>query len=457
MTDIIVTNRTTAIVGMGVTGLSVAQFLSSQGIPFTFIDSRFEPPYLDRVKVAYPDVKVVLGPFENDFLATFDRLIVSPGIPLSDPALVNAKERGVELIGDLELFLQHAKAPVIAITGSNGKSTVTTLLGQMAIDTGLNVGIGGNLGVPMLDLLDDSRQLYVLELSSFQLELLNDSRGAIVALLNISSDHLDRYVGLQDYHAAKHRIFRGASKVIVNRDDKLTKPLMTTQMTLVNFGLGQPDLGDFGIVEGLDQGYLAYGIERLLPVSELSLKGKHNIANALAALALGYCADLPMSSMLETLKTFTGLPHRCQTIAEVDGVYYIDDSKATNVGATVAALEGLGSKDNKNLILIAGGQGKGQDFSDLREQISHFVKMTVLIGEDGYQIERLLKNENEYRAVDSLHNAVLEAKNAATQGDIILLSPACASFDMFDGFEHRGQCFQEIVLTLLKDHYEGLQ
>lgn len=448
MTEIIVTNRRTAIVGMGATGLSVARFLSAQGIPFVFIDSRQEPPHLDTVKRDYPDVKLVLGPFDNDLFCTFDRLVISPGIALSEPALVDAKECGVELIGDLELFLQEAKAPVVAITGSNGKSTVTTLLGQMAADSGINVGVGGNLGVPMLDLLDPKRQLYVLELSSFQLELLNDSRGAIVALLNISSDHLDRYQGLQAYHAAKHRIFRGASKVIINRDDRLTRPLLSTQIKITSFGLGQPDLGDFGIAEGLDEGYLAYGIERLMPIKELTLKGSHNIANALAALALGYSADLPMSGMLESLKTFRGLPHRCQTIAQIEDVFYIDDSKATNVGATVAALEGLGSQSAKNVILIAGGQGKGQEFSDLKNSISQYVKHTILIGEDADQIKCLLDDQNSHKAVETMQQAVIEASDVASSGDLVLLSPACASFDMFDGFEHRGQCFQEAVSSL---------
>ena len=338
MTEIIATNRRTAILGTGATGMSVARFLSARETPFVLIDSRAEPPHSDQIQRDFPDIELILGDFDQQRLVQFDRLIVSPGISLSEPALVAAREQGVELIGDLELFLQYAKSPVIAITGSNGKSTVTTLLGQMARDTGLKVGVGGNLGTPMLDLLDSNSQLYVLELSSFQLELLDNSRGAIVALLNISADHLDRYPQLQQYHAAKHRIFRGAGKVVVNREDSLTRPLISTQIPMTTFGLNQPDLGDFGILEGLSEGYLSYGIERLMRIEELALKGTHNLANALAALALGYAADLPMQTMLKTLKTFKGLPHRCENIAEIDGVLYIDDSKATNIGAAVAAL-----------------------------------------------------------------------------------------------------------------------
>lgn len=450
MVDLIATNRKTAILGMGVTGLSVARFLSSKDLPFVFADSRKEPPRLEEVTDCYPDVTVALGDFDTDLLINMDRVVVSPGISLDEPALVAAREKGIELIGDLELFLEHADAPVIAITGSNGKSTVTTLLGEMARASGLSVGVGGNLGTPMLDLLDDKVQLYILELSSFQLELLNDSRGAVVALLNISADHMDRYAGLPEYHAAKHRIFRGASKVVINREDVLTKPLLSSQISLSSFGLNQPDLGDFGILEGLEKGYLSYGIERLMPIADMRLKGSHNVANALAALALGYAIDLPMKAMLQCLKTFGGLPHRCETIAEFEGVLYIDDSKATNVGATIAALKGLGSSERKSLILLAGGQSKDQDFNDLQRVASQFVKQAYVFGEDGAEIDSILSPVCRSVVVDSLPEAVGQAASQASVGDTVLLSPACASFDMFSGFEERGRCFQQAVNALPK-------
>ena len=245
MTDLIATNRKTAILGMGATGLSAARFLSSQGKSFVFADSRREPPRLDEVRQQYPGVPVVLGPFAEDLLLDFTNVVVSPGISLDEPALVAAREKGVTLHGDVELFLEHADAPVIVITGSNGKSTVTQLVGEMAEASGLTVGVGGNLGTPMLDLLDVRNQLYVIELSSFQLELVSDTRGAIAALLNISPDHMDRYAGLQQYHAAKHRIFRGASQVIFNRQDPLTNPLLSVGVKLLSFGLNKPDLGSF--------------------------------------------------------------------------------------------------------------------------------------------------------------------------------------------------------------------
>lgn len=445
MTDLIATNRNTAIVGMGATGLSAARFLSSIGKSFVFADSRTEPPRLPEVREQYPDVSMVLGPFTEDLLLGFDRVVVSPGVSLEEPALVAARERGVKLIGDVELFLEQAAAPVIVITGSNGKSTVTTLLGKMAEACGLSVGVGGNLGTPMLDLLDEGHQLYVIELSSFQLELVTDTRGAIAGLLNISPDHMDRYAGLQQYHAAKHRIFLGASTVINNRQDPLTNPLLSTSVKQSSFGLNKPDLGSFGLLDEDGQQWLACGLEPLMPVADVAIKGTHNTANALAALALGQAAGLDMTAMLETLKTYKGLAHRCEHVATVNQVMYIDDSKGTNVGATVAALNGFGEKDRANLILIAGGQGKGQDFSKLKKPVAQFVKLVALYGEDAAKIASELQGSSEIEQFDSLENAVAKAAASAQSGDIVLLSPACASFDMFSGFEQRGQRFQSAV------------
>ncbi len=445
MTNLIATNRNTAIVGMGATGLSAARFLSSIGKSFVFADSRSEPPRLSEVREQYPDVSLMLGPFAEDLLLGFDRVVVSPGVSLEEPALVAARERGVKLIGDVELFLEQVAAPVIVITGSNGKSTVTTLLGKMAEACGLSVGVGGNLGTPMLDLLDKHHQLYVIELSSFQLELVTDTQGAIAGLLNISPDHMDRYAGLQQYHAAKHRIFLGASRVINNRQDPLTNPLLSTSVKQSSFGLNKPDLGSFGLIDDADQSWLACGLDQLMPVSEVAIKGTHNIANALAALALGQAAGLEMSAMLATLKTYSGLPHRCEHIATIDNVMYIDDSKGTNVGATIAALNGFGDSRVAKLILIAGGQGKEQDFTKLQKPVEQFVKLATLFGEDATQIAAALQGAAQIELCDSLENAVAKAHANAESGDIVLLSPACASFDMFSGFEHRGRCFQDAV------------
>ena len=449
MTNLIATNRNTAIVGMGATGLSAARFLSSIGKSFVFADSRSEPPRLSEVREQYPDVSLMLGPFAEDLLLGFDRVVVSPGVSLEEPALVAARERGVKLIGDVELFLEQAAAPVIVITGSNGKSTVTTLLGKMAEACELSVGVGGNLGTPMLDLLDKRHQLYVIELSSFQLELVTDTQGAIAGLLNISPDHMDRYAGLQQYHAAKHRIFLGASRVINNRQDPLTNPLLSTSVKQSSFGLNKPDLGSFGLIDDQGQQWLACGLQQLMPVSEVAIKGTHNIANALAALALGQAAGLEMSAMLETLKTYSGLPHRCEHIATIDNVMYIDDSKGTNVGATIAALNGFGDSAAAKLILIAGGQGKEQDFSKLQKPVKQFVKQAALFGEDAALIAAALQGTTQVELCDSLEDAVAKAHANAESGDIVLLSPACASFDMFSGFEQRGRCFQNAVKAVV--------
>ena len=448
MTDMIATNRNTAILGLGATGLSVARFLSSIGKSFVFADSRTAPPRLAEVRKIYPDVATVLGPFETDLLLGFDSVVVSPGISLEEPALVAAQQQKIKLLGDVELFLDHAKAPVILITGSNGKSTVTKLVGEMAEASGLKVGIGGNLGTPMLDLLDDENQLYVIELSSFQLELVTDTRGAISTILNISPDHMDRYAGLQQYHAAKHRIFRGASQVIYNRQDPLTNPLLSVAVKICNVGLNHPDLAGYGLLDEDGETWLAHGLKPLMPSAELAIKGRHNIANALAALALGQAAGLDMAAMLQTLKTFKGLPHRCEYVATLDGVTYIDDSKGTNIGATVAALDGFGETDRANLILIAGGQGKGQNFNELKAPLSKFVKLLALFGEDAQLIAETLAGTTQIETLDSLQRAVESARAAAQPGDIVLLSPACASFDMFSGFEQRGRCFQQAVTAV---------
>ena len=448
MTDLIASNRKTAIVGMGATGLSVARFLSSRNENFVFVDSRQEPPQLQTVRQQYPDAPVALGDFDEDLLCSVDRIVVSPGVSLQESALQAAAAQGIQITGDVELFFENAKAPTIAITGSNGKSTVTTLVGEMAKACGLNTAVGGNLGTPMLDLLNDSIQLYVLELSSFQLELLNDSRGAIATVLNISADHMDRYAGLPQYHAAKHRIFRGAGKAVVNRQDLLTRPLVSGDVEMFSFGLDKPDINGFGLLEDEGQIWISHQFDLLMPVDEVALKGRHNLGNALAALALGEAAGLSMPAMLDTLKTFTGLAHRCETVAEVNGVLYIDDSKGTNVGATLAALNGFGIEGRRSLILIAGGQGKGQDFTPLREPVGKFTSEVILLGEDAHELEKALQGLTEIQQVTSMQQAVEQAHLCAGEGDIVLLSPACASFDMFSGFVERGLCFQQAVKEL---------
>ena len=454
MAELIASNRLTVVVGLGATGLSVARFLSAQDEPFVVVDSRQQPPALAQLNNELPEVRTELGQLDSATLCSADRLIVSPGLALDTPALLEAANAGVEIIGDIELFARHAKAAIVAITGSNGKSTVTTLLGEMARSAGKNTGVGGNLGTPALDLLGDDKELYVLELSSFQLESVNALGAEVATVLNVSPDHMDRYESILDYHRAKHRVFKGARQIVVNRGDCLSQPLIGDAVTNWSFGLDKPDFGAFGLLEHLDETWLAFQFEPLMPVAEVRIKGRHNIANALAALALGHAVGLPREAMLAALRSFPGLAHRCQNIAQRQGVIWIDDSKATNVGATLAAIEGLSesaSTDEKktaNIVLIAGGQAKGQDFSALAKALPGRVKQVILIGEDAEQLAQAFDNCVPSIHATSMPSAVSAAARMASDGDIVLLSPACASFDMFAGFEERGRCFAEAVAGL---------
>ena len=450
MTETNLVNRSVAILGMGATGLSVARYLSVKGVSFSLFDSRAEPKTLAEVKANYPTTKIITGPFCNEMLIGIDLIVVSPGISLAEPVIVNALKNGLEVIGDLELFLSAAEAPVVAITGSNGKSTVTTLLGEMAKASGLDTGVGGNLGVPMLDLLASGRQLYVVELSSFQLELINDLKGATACLLNISPDHMDRYKNLDNYVAAKQRIFQGAASIVSNREDSLIAQSSDQKNHLTTFGLDVPVQGQYGIMSFKDTDYLCRGDERLISIDSVAMKGRHNLANALAALALGSAVGLKLNAILTTLQDFKGLPHRCEVVTTIDEVLFIDDSKGTNIGATVAAIEGFGSTSGPNLLLIAGGQGKGQDFKELRAAAGRFVKYGILYGEDAQQIQDALQSTINIKRVETVESAVNHAKQSAVAGDIVLFSPACASFDLFAGFEERGRHFQRAVLSF--DH-----
>lgn len=454
MAELIASNRLTVVVGLGATGLSVARFLSAHGEPFVVVDSREQPPALAQLHKELPDVRTELGQLDATTLCSADQLIVSPGLPLDTPALVEAMNAGVEIIGDIELFARHAQAPIVAITGSNGKSTVTTLLGEMIRLAGKNAGIGGNLGTPALDLLSDDKDLYVLELSSFQLESVETLGAEVATVLNVSPDHMDRYASILDYHRAKHRVFKGARQIVVNRDDCLSQPLIGDGVTNWSFGLSKPDFCAFGLLEHQGESWLAFQFEPLMPVADVRIKGRHNIANALAALALGHAVDLPREAMMTALRGFPGLTHRCQNIAEREGVIWIDDSKATNVGATVAAIDGLSDEtsnaaDKKaKIVLIAGGQAKGQDFSALAKALPGRVKQVILMGEDADQLAQAFGKCVPNIHATSMQAAVSVAARVAQSGDIVLLSPACASFDMFAGFEERGRCFVEAVKGL---------
>ena len=433
------------VVGLGKSGMSVVRHLARRGQPFAVADTRANPPELATLQAQYPHIEVRCGELDVEFLCRASELLISPGLAVSTPALQAAAARGVKLSGDIDLFAREARAPIIAITGSNAKSTVTTLVGEMIQAAGRKVAIGGNLGTPALDLLSDDVEFYVIELSSFQLETTEQLNAEVATCLNVSEDHMDRYSGLPAYHQAKHRIFRGARQVVINRDDRLSRPLVGEEVPVWSFGLGKPDFKGFGLIDMDGEKHLAFQFEALMPARELRMRGAHNPSNALAALALGHAVGLPFEPMLATLREFTGLPHRCQWVGEHGGVNYYDDSKATNVGAALAAIDGLGSDIDGKLVLIAGGDGKGADFSALHAPVARYCREVILLGRDAELLATALDGAAPIERVQSLEQAVQRAALSARPGDAVLLSPACASLDMFKSFEERGRLFAAAV------------
>lgn len=436
------------VVGLGKTGMACVRFLADRNVDFAVMDSREQPPGMFEVRKQYPDVKIYTGSLNEAIVGDFDTLVVSPGVALKEPALQFASKAGKQIIGDIEILARCTSKPIVAITGSNGKSTVTTLLGEMARMAQQNVVVAGNIGLPVLDVVDqdDATDRYVLELSSFQLETTSSLDAEVNTILNVSEDHMDRYGSLSEYAEAKLRITSGNGTLVVNLDDKyvfsLIKDKIANRKTFY-FTLSEPETDDqFGLVIKGNEAWLCRGKQELIPASGLKLKGKHNLANVLAALALGTAIHLPLPAMLEAAQQFAGLPHRTQWIAEAQGVQWFNDSKATNVSAALAAIEGMGSD---NLILIMGGQGKGQDFSGLRIAAEKHAKKVLLIGEDANEIAGALGNKVDVTELENLDQAVATAKQVAREGDIVLLTPACASFDMFNGYEHRGKEFIRLV------------
>ena len=434
----------TLVVGLGLTGMSVVRHLHKLGESMVVVDSRDIPPALNEFKQAFSDIPLHTGKFNSRLFVNAQRIVVSPGVPLSDPALQQARDSGVEITGDIDLFAHEVDAPVVAITGSNGKSTVTTLLALMVKKAGMNAVAGGNIGLPVLDLLNDPKQLYVLELSSFQLETLHRLPMAAAVVLNVSPDHLDRYADVNAYAMSKQVIYENASRAVINRDDDYVSKMLNHQQNVIGFTLHRPAASDFGLCEKDGEPYLCVGDELLLSTADLKIRGQHNYANVLAALALGSSLGLPMKSMLDAAREFPGLEHRTQWAAEINGVNWFNDSKGTNVGATLAAIEGLPGKH----VLIAGGQGKGADFMPLRNIAEQRLRAVVLIGEDAEKIAQAIDQVVPVKFANDMDDAVHLAAGLAQPGDNVLLSPACASFDMFQGFAHRGEVFMKAVEAL---------
>ena len=432
------------IVGLGTTGLSCVRHLRALGWRLAVTDTRAAPPQLAALTALDARIPVRLGGLDSSLLAEAMCVVASPGVALTGPFFDEARRRGLSIVGDIELFARAVDAPVAGITGTNGKSTVTTLLARMAQRAGVKVRAGGNLGEPALDLLGSGSELYVLELSSYQLETTDtlDCRAATV--LNVSPDHLDRYSSLAAYAAAKARIFARCDTAVINLDDPLVVGMPRTARHTLSFSLRASIGADYAVTAHEHAWWLTRQGVPLLPVARLRLKGLHNAANALAALALGEALALPLPAMLAELESFTGLPHRSQWVADVGGVTYIDDSKGTNVGATLAAVAGMPGP----LILIAGGDGKNQDFTPLAAAFRGKVRHTVLIGRDAPQLARALSGVCTLERCDTLPQAVQAAARAAQPGDTVLLSPACASFDMFTDYRQRGTVFVQAVREL---------
>ncbi|MDO8961572.1 MAG: UDP-N-acetylmuramoyl-L-alanine--D-glutamate ligase [Methylophilus sp.] len=445
-------NQHVLVLGLGETGLSVMRWLRKQGAIVSMADSRLNPPGVEALLQSFPDLKVHTGPFVLDVLMDCDLIVSSPGVPLNEPELQMAIAQGKQVIGDIELFALHrpAASKIIAITGSNGKTTVTTLVGEICKRAGLNTVVAGNIGLPVLDTLDGKApDVYVLELSSFQLETTYSLKVDVATVLNISEDHMDRYPTIEAYATAKARIYDNATLAVVNRDDAASLGLTTTEA--VSFGLNEAqNYSDFGVVEAANGTWLTSGKRKLMPVSDLLIHGQHNVANALAAVALCSNIGVDKSAIIQALRQFTGLPHRVEWVANINDIDFIDDSKGTNVGATCAAIKGM-MKDGKpqKVVLLAGGDGKGQDFTPLLEAVQANARAVVLFGRDAPLIEAvLLASELPiYDAID-LKEAVAIGHKVASKGDAVLLSPACASFDMFKNYVHRAEVFIDAVKAL---------
>ena len=428
------------VMGLGTTGLSIARYLKRKDASAIFYDTREEPPGCEELEEMFPDAELRLG---NDKLPKgVGRVIVSPGIPDSNPLLKKARKKKLEVVSDIELFAHEADRPFVAITGSNGKSTVTTLLYHMCRADGRATLAGGNLGEPALDLLaDETPDLYVLELSSFQLQRTQHLPAEVAVLLNVSPDHLDWHASEDEYRAAKYRIFDDVDAAVINRADAESAQRTEHCGRVVSFGLDVPDDGQYGILEDEGEKYLACGDTLLLAIRDLALYGVHNQLNALAALAAGDLIGLDPAAMLQVLVEFPGLPHRMQFVARISAVDYINDSKATNVAAAVASIESVEGM----LVLIAGGDGKGGDFSAIAEAIEGKLRGAVLIGKDAEKIARALDTVMPVHFAENMESAVHMAASCAESDDTVLLAPACASLDQYDNYMARGEAFIEAV------------
>jgi len=439
-------NKRIVVLGLGLTGMSFVRFLKANDIEFSANDSREHAVNVDDFAQTFPNTELVLGKWDAQLIATADVLLVSPGIDLAIDVIKQAISDNCLVMGDVELYFRLMDTPCVAVTGSNGKSTVVSLIHHIGQQLGVKSQLGGNVGVPVLDTLNEKPELLVLELSSFQLETIRSMKPLVATVLNVSDDHLDRHKTLDNYASIKRDIYNGAQTILFNRDDSLTQPTSAANSQQMNFGKNKPSESQFGLIEQQNTLWLAKGKQLLIRVNELPIAGIHNALNCLTALAIGDVLGWSMDEMISALPSFSGLAHRCQLVPSNDGIRWINDSKATNVGATVAAIEGLVDSlaSNEKLILIAGGDSKGADLSALNDVFTN-VSQLITLGKDGQKIASLHQNSS---FVDNLDIAVTQAGELANAGDIVLLSPACASIDMFTNFIERGECFKAAVEKL---------
>lgn len=435
------------IVGLGKTGLSCVRYLSQQGLKVAIIDSRDEPPELESFKEEFESIPLYLGEISTEILLAADQIVLSPGLSLENDSIKQAIEHGIPVVGDIELFCQQAKAPIIAVSGSNGKSTVTTLVAEMTRQAGLKTGVGGNLGTPALELLAEPvTDVYVLELSSFQLETTFSLNAHASVVLNISPDHMDRYSSLDDYIGAKNKIYSGQGLMVINQDDDVVNTMLDESRQYITFSLSKPEGDNFGIIKDENDTFLGQADKKIINQKELGIKGEHNIANALAAMALASSVNVSIEVMFEVLKNFNGLEHRCQLVKTINEVSWYNDSKATNVGSSIASIKGL--CDAGKIILIAGGDSKGADLSSLTSVVRQHVKHVLLIGVDANKLAEVIADVASYDVVTDMKEAVNRADKIATAGDLVLLAPACASLDMYKNYQERGDVFVSAVNAL---------
>lgn len=430
------------VIGLGATGLSCVRYLVLKNIPVAVADTRENPPKLAEFQCEFPNVPVYLGKFSNEVFSKAAVLVVSPGVSLEEPCIKQCIEKNIPVIGDVEIFARDAKASIVAITGSNGKSTLTTLMGELIKNAGHSAIVCGNIGLPVLEaIMQPVPDYYVVELSSFQLDTTFSLKAKVASVINVSPDHMDRYATVADYLASKQRVYQRCENAVVNADEPSVWEKLTFEKTPVAFTLQKPQNGMWG----LSDGYLMWGEKKIIAINGLLLQQRHNCQNFLAALAMGTILQLPIEKMCETLRHFSGLDHRCQLVNTIHGVAWYNDSKATNVGAAIAAIESMSHSVNGQLILLAGGDSKGVSLLPLQEPVKRHVAHVILLGKDADLLQNTLQDCAQITRVNTMQEAVSVAKTIAQPGDAVLLAPACSSLDQYENYMARGNDFIRAV------------